>query len=288
MKLTQTQNDTHYYKLSAWEWPFICLSTSFSHNSSTHKEQCLTVSRLPCRMPPSVLCSINHQTWPRPSHWRGKTTEWAQSRCNHAQSSAYKHETSQTQIKVCCGRLPRDICSFVEVSTFSLQKHPWFMVLWSLCCVFRMFKIISICFVNVEENPLNFWMKMIDSYKPFMRTRLDFQFHFYFRTKMMICFFEPTNIKVHTIEQTLVSVCRRIVSNVQQTMCKTPEANKWQLNHRLVQTSVKERLGRGKRTLTVPFYAFTALLCCIRLLQTLHLKDWITFYMQQGSSSQGL
>lgn len=33
-------------------------------------------------------CSINHQTWLRPCHCIGKTTEWAQSHCNHPQSLA--------------------------------------------------------------------------------------------------------------------------------------------------------------------------------------------------------
>lgn len=34
-------------------------------------------------------CSINHQTWPWPRQCRGKTTEWAWSRCNRPGGSAH-------------------------------------------------------------------------------------------------------------------------------------------------------------------------------------------------------
>lgn len=44
-------------------------------------------------------CSINHQTWPGPIQWRGKTTEQAQSRCNHPESSARINTQDRPQLQ---------------------------------------------------------------------------------------------------------------------------------------------------------------------------------------------
>lgn len=51
----------------------------------------MTVAGLPCRRPPSVLCSIDHQTWQRLSSAEGKQRNNPKNPATTLKASVYKH-----------------------------------------------------------------------------------------------------------------------------------------------------------------------------------------------------
>ncbi len=86
-------------KFSVEVYKTICLSTTVRLDSTAQKERRLTASRLPPRTPPSVFVFNQPSNVAKAMPVERETTEQAQSRCNHPESSAHINTQGRLQLQ---------------------------------------------------------------------------------------------------------------------------------------------------------------------------------------------